>query len=42
MFSVLIIKNKYYFHIINKIINMINLLKDIVYTYEYKKINTSI
>jgi hypothetical protein len=33
--------DKYLLHIINEIINMVSLLKDLLYTYEYREIITS-
>ena len=34
-------ENKYLLHIINKIVGMVSPLRDLVYTYEYRKINIS-
>jgi hypothetical protein len=36
----ILIKNKYFIYIINKIINIICLLKDLVYTCNYREIIT--
>lgn len=35
-----LIRDKYSLHIINKIVNIIDPLRDLVYTYKYKKIIT--
>jgi hypothetical protein len=36
----ILIKNKYFIYIINKIINIIDLLKELVYTCNYREIIT--
>ena len=38
----ILIKNKYFIYIINKIINIISLLRDFVYTCNYKEVITLI
>jgi len=38
----ILMKNIYFLHIINKTINMIGILKDHMYTCEHRKIITSI
>ena len=42
LLSVILMKDKYPLHIINEIVSMVGLLRDLVYTYEYKDIITSI
>jgi len=37
MLSATLIRNKYFLHIINEIINIAGSLKNLVYTYKYKK-----
>ena len=39
---VILMRDKYPLHIINKIISLVGLLRDIVYKYEYRDIITSI
>jgi hypothetical protein len=42
LLSVILMRDKYPLHIINEIASMVGLLRDLVYTYEYKDIITSI
>jgi uncharacterized protein YchJ len=42
LLSVILMRNKYLLHIINEIVIMIGPLRGLVYTYEYRKIITSI
>jgi hypothetical protein len=42
LLSVILMRDKYPLHIINEIVSMVGLLRDLVYTYEYKDIITSI
>ena len=42
LLSVILMRDKYPLHIINEITSMVGLLRDLVYTYEYKDIITSI
>jgi hypothetical protein len=42
LLSVILMRNKYHLHIINEIVIMVGPLIDLVYTYEYRKIITSI
>jgi hypothetical protein len=36
MLSAILIEDKYHLHIINEIASIIGLLRDLIYTYEYK------
>jgi len=38
MLSVILMGDKYPLHIIKEIVSMVNPLRDLIYTYEYRKI----
>jgi len=42
LFLVTLMRDKYLLHVINEIISMVGLLKDLVYNYKYREIITLI
>jgi hypothetical protein len=41
MLLMTLMRDKYPLHVINEIVSMVGPLKDLLYNYEYRKINTS-